>query len=416
MRRKKRKKFNFIKRENRGFMMKQNSMLIYILSLGVFGVITTELGVVGVLPQLAQKFNITISQAGMLVSIFALIVAISGPFLTLLVLGINRKKILAVILFIFMLSNLVYMVTPNYELMLLFRIIPALVHALFFAVALSVAASSVSKEQSTTASAQVFAGVAIGLVLGIPLTSFLAEQFSLEVAFLFGTVVNAIAFVGILLWLPSMPVTQKKTYSQQLNILRKSGVWLNILTVTFVFAAMFSVYSYFAEYLGQVTRIDNRPISLLLMVFGLFGIIGNFLFSKLLQQNVNKTVVYYPVLYAMIYLVANYLGFYPIPMIIIIFLWGITHSGGLIVSQTWLSREAQDVPEFSNSLYLSFSNLGITIGSILGGWFIAEMGTSQLMWSGILFSLLAYLTVVIKIKIFDSEPNRKTEGQDACSY
>lgn len=85
-----------------------------------------------------------------------------------------------------------------------------------------------------------------------------------------------------------------------------------------------------------------------------------------------------------------------------VFIWGIVHSGGLIVSQTWLTTEAKEAPEFGNSLFVSFSNLGITLGASIGGWFISHLGIHQLIWSGIMFALLAFLLIMIKINIFSS--------------
>lgn len=109
-----------------------NPFLIMILALGVFGIITTEMGMIGVLPQVTQKFQITAAQAGWLVSLFAFIVAISGPFLTLLVSGMNRKWILVTAVFMFTISNLVYAYTTSFDIMLVFRILPAIFHPVFF--------------------------------------------------------------------------------------------------------------------------------------------------------------------------------------------------------------------------------------------------------------------------------------------
>ncbi|WP_440962176.1 MFS transporter [Paenibacillus nitricinens] len=380
-------------------MKKINPLLIIILALGVFGIITTEMGIIGVLPQITQKFNISTSQTGWLVSIFALVVAISGPFLTLLASGINRKVILLTAVLIFAISNVVYAYTTMFEVMLIFRIIPAIFHPVFFSVALVTAAQLVPPEKSTKAVTKVFAGITIGFAFGVPLTSYLADKISLEVAFLFGAVVSVIAFLGILAWLPSMPVKEKMSYGKQLGILRKPLLWLNIVTVIFIFAAMFSVYSYFAEYLGQVTHMNGSWISIMLMVFGIVMIFGNFLFGGLLHKSIPKTVIMFPLLYAVTYLFVYYLGSYFIPMVIIIIIWGAVHSGGLIVSQAWLTTEAKEAPEFGNSLFISFSNLGITIGTTIGGWFISHSGIHQLIWVGIVFSLLAFLTIIIKIKI-----------------
>ncbi|MGG0797008.1 MFS transporter [Brevibacillus laterosporus] len=368
-------------------MKKLNPLLIMMLALGVFGIITTEMGIVGVLPQITQRFNITTSQAGVLVSIFALVVAISGPFLTLLASGINRKVILLTAVLMFMISNIVYAYTTSFEMMLAFRILPAIFHPIFFSVALVTAAKLVPLEKSGHAITKVFAGITVGFAFGIPLTSFLAEQLSLEASFLFGAIVSAIAFAGILFWLPSMPVKEKMSYGKQVSILRKPGLWLNIATVICIFAAMFTVYSYFAEYLGQVADMNGSC---------------NFLFGSSLQKNMTKTVISFPLLYIAIYVLAYYFGTYFIPMAAIVFFWGIIHSGGLIVSQTWLMTEAKESPEFGNSLFVSFSNLGITLGTSIGGWFISQLGIHQLIWSGITFALLAFFLIIIKIKILSS--------------
>ncbi|WP_028543693.1 MFS transporter [Paenibacillus taiwanensis] len=379
-------------------MKKVNSLLILILALGVFGIITTEMGIIGVLPQVTQKFNISASQAGWLVSIFALVVAISGPFLTLLTSGINRKVILLTAVLLFAISNIVYAYTTTFEVMLAFRIIPAIFHPVFFSVALVTAAKLVPSEKSGKAVTKVFAGITVGFAFGVPLTSYLAEKLSLEAAFLFGALVSLIAFVGILMWLPSMPVKEKMSYGKQVGILRKPQLWLNIVTVIFIFAAMFSVYSYFAEYLGQVTQMNGSWISMMLMAFGVIMIVGNFIFGELLHKSMTKTVILFPLLYAAVYLLAYYGGTYFIPMVVIVFVWGAVHSGGLVVSQAWLTTETKEAPEFGNSLFVSFSNLGITIGTSIGGWFISHLGMHQLIWSGIMFALLAFLFILLKIK------------------
>ncbi|UPK43906.1 MFS transporter [Paenibacillus pabuli] len=386
-----------------------NPLLIIILALGVFAIITTEIGIIGVLPLITQKFNITAAQAGWLVSIFALVVAVSGPFLTLLVSGINRKVILLTAVLLFAISNVVYAYTTRFDMMFIFRIIPAIFHPVFFSVALVTGAKLVPPEKSSQAVAKVFTGVTAGFAFGVPLTSYLAENFSLEAAFWFGAVVSIVAFIGIWIWLPSMPVQEKMSYGKQIGILRKPALWLNISTVILIFAAMFSVYSYFAEYLGQVTRMGGSWISVMLLAFGVIMIAGNLVFGQLLHRNIPRTVLLFPVLYMAAYLLVFYAGSYFIPMMIMVFVWGAIHSGGLIVSQTWLTTESQEAPEFGNSLFVSFSNLGITLGTSIGGWFIAQLGIHQVIWSGIIFGLLALVSIVVKIKFFTSRSRSSIE-------
>lgn len=390
-------------------MTTKNPLLILMLALGVFSIITTEMGIVGVLPQITQKFHVTAAEAGFLVSIFALVVAISGPFLTLFASGINRKVILLTAVLLFAISNLAYAYTTYFEVMLAFRIVPALFHPVFFSVALVTAARLVPPEKSSQAVTQVFAGITVGFAFGVPLTSYLAEKISLEAAFLFSAVVSLIAFAGIFAWLPSMPVSEKMTYGKQLRILRNPRLWLQIASVVFIFAAMFSVYSYFAEYLGQITQMSGSWISFMLMAFGLIMILGNFLFGGLLLKSKKKTVFAYPLLYIAVYVLVYFAGPSFLWMSAAVFLWGIVHSGGLVVSQAWLMTEAQDAPEFGNSLFVSFSNLGITLGSALGGWFISEWGVHQLIWSGVLFAGLAFLMILLRIKGFTAANQKDTQ-------
>ncbi|MDX7985861.1 MFS transporter [Xenorhabdus sp. 12] len=385
-------------------MLNKNSMLLLVLSIAVFGVITTEVAVIGLLPQLESQLHVTPTQVGFLVSIYAIVVAITGPFITLMLSGYNKKHILLIILCIFVISNLIYATTNNFNLMLFFRILPALMHAVFFAVALVVAANSVSKEKSPGAVAKVFAGVAVGLVLGVPLSSFIAENISLSSAFYFGAGICTVAFIGVLFFVPSSPSAEKVIFSSQLAVLRKGKLWLTIFTVTLVFSAMFSNFSYITDYLSKITHLHNNLISTILIIFGISGFLGNFVFSYFLQKNVIKTTHLYPLLLILLYVLVWYLGFSPIAMFVLIIFWGALHSAGLVISQTWLMREASEAPEFANSLYISFSNLGITIGAMVGGWVVSYLGVHTIVLSSIAFSLMAFLSIYIKNKIDNRTP------------
>ncbi|WP_350305955.1 MFS transporter [Photorhabdus viridis] len=391
-------------------MQNKSSMLLLTLSVAVFGVITTEVAVIGLLPQLESQLHVTPTQVGFLVSIYAIIVAVTGPFITLMLSGCNKKYILLTILLIFIISNLIYATTNVFNLMLFFRVLPALVHAVFFAVALVVAANSVPKEKSTGAVAKVFAGVAVGMVLGVPMSSLIAEHLSLSAAFYFGAMSCALAFIGILFFVPSIPATKKVIFSSQLKVLRKGKLWLTISTVTLIFSAMFSNFSYMADYLSKITHLDNNFISAILFLFGVCGFVGNFIFSSFLQKNVVKTTYVYPILLILLYIFIWYLGFSPVAMFVLTIFWGALHSAGLVISQTWLMREANEAPEFANSLYISFSNLGITIGAMVGGWFVSQLGVHTVVLSSIVFTFMAFLSIYIKNKV-DNSDEEITEGQ-----
>ncbi|MFI5746587.1 MFS transporter [Streptomyces sp. NPDC051644] len=377
--------------------MRKTSFTVLVLALGVFGIITTEMGMVGVLPQVSAELGVTPSAAGWLVGVFALVIAVSGPFTTLLASGVDRKKVLAAAIAVFAVSNAVYALTTQYEVMLAFRVVPALFHPVFFAVALATAARLVPAGDATRATTTVFGGVTVGFAFGVPLTSYLAEHASLASAFWFGALVNLIAFLGILRFVPSTPVGQRVSYGAQLSILKRSRMWLTIASVVLVFAAMFSVYGYFAEYLGQVTHMDGTWVSAMLMAFGMVMILGNFAFGGLLRRDPTRTVVAYPILCLLVYVLLYAVGPMFAPMVLAVLVWGAVHSGGLIVSQSWLGREAVDAPEFGNSLFISFSNLGITVGTAVGGWIMAEYGARQLAWAGSGFAVAALIAIALRL-------------------
>ncbi|MGX9568140.1 MFS transporter [Pseudomonas viciae] len=206
--------------------------------------------------------------------------------------------------------------------------------------------------------------------------------------------------MGILLLMPSIPTQKKMSIKSQLKILKQGSVWLSLSTVVFVFATMFSGYSFIAEYLEGVTHMNGTWVSAMLMAFGIFGFFGNFLFSAWLQKNAIRTRIIYPLLYIGIYVLVYLLGGSFSAMVLLTLLWGLLHSAGLVISQSWLMRDASEAPEFANSLYISFSNLGITLGASLAGWVIASLGTHNLVWSSVIFAALALLSIVAKLSLY----------------
>ena len=150
---------------------KHNHLLMFILTLGVFGILNTEMGVVGIIPIIAETFGVTVPDAGWTVSLFALIIAFSAPVVPLLFSRVNRKTVMVLALSVFVISNLVSVFTTNFTVLLITRAIPAFFHPLYVSIAFSTAASSVSREDAPKAVSKIFAGVSAGMVLGVPVTS-----------------------------------------------------------------------------------------------------------------------------------------------------------------------------------------------------------------------------------------------------
>jgi MFS transporter, DHA1 family, inner membrane transport protein len=378
------------------FLTNRNNLLIFILTIGVFGILNTEMGVIGILPDIAEHFHVSVSKAGWLVSFFALVVAVSGPTMPLLFSGINRKKVMLLVLGVFVLGNIVSIFTSNFTILLIARMIPAFFHPIYCSLAFSIAASSVRKEEAAKAVSKVFIGVSAGMVVGVPVASFIASAVSLQMALGFFAVVNAIAFIATLLFVPSMPVKERLSSGAQLSVLKKSITWLSIVTVILLNSAVFGVFSYLADYLKTVTNLSSNSISLLLFVYGAANIIGNIVAGKLLTKNANKSVLSYPFVLGAVYILLFFTGQFTVPMAIITSIWGILAGIGGNITQYWIMSAAPEVPDFANGLFLTSANLGTTLGAAVGGFIISDMGTQYVVLVGILSLLLGLVTIILR--------------------
>jgi MFS transporter, DHA1 family, inner membrane transport protein len=377
-------------------LRKHNNLLVLILTIGVFGILNTEMGVIGILPGIAEHFHISVSKAGWLVSLFALVVAVSGPTLPLLFSRINRKKVMLLVLGVFVLGNIVSTFTSNFTILLMARIIPAFFHPIYCSLAFSVAAASVRKEDAPKAVAKVFIGVSAGMVIGVPVASFIASAVSLQMALGFFAVVNAITFIATLLFVPSMPVEGRLSYGAQLSVLKKSITWLSIVTVILLNSAVFGVYSYLADYLKTVTNVSSNLISLMLFIYGGANIIGNIVAGKLLTKNAKKSVLSYPFVLGAVYIILFFTGQFTVPMALITLIWGILAGIGGNITQYWIMSAAPEVPDFANGLFLTSANLGTTFGAAVGGLIISDMGTQYVVLVGFLSLILSLVTILLR--------------------
>ncbi|MBM7653650.1 MFS transporter [Neobacillus cucumis] len=381
-------------------MTKRNNLLIFILTVGVFGILNTEMGVIGILPAIAEHFHVSIAKAGWLVSLFAIVVAVSGPTMPLLFSAINRKKVMLLVLGVFVLGNIVSIFTTNFTILLVARIIPAFFHPIYCSMAFTVAAASVSKEEAPKAVSKVFIGVSAGMVVGVPIASFIESVTSLQMAMVFFAIVNAFCFIATLLFVPSMPVEERLSYGTQISVLKKSITWLSIVTVILLNSSVFGVYSYLADYLKTVTNIPTNTISIILFVYGGANIIGNIVAGKILSKNANKFVAVFPFILGIVYILLFLFGQFTLPMAFITLIWGILGGVGGNINQYWLASSAPEAPDFANGLFISSCNVGTTIGAAVGGLFISEMGTQYVVLVGILSLILSLVTIFLRNYIY----------------
>lgn len=385
------------------------ALLVFILTAGVFGIINTEMGVIGILPLIAEHFHVTVPEAGWTVSIFALVVAISAPIMPLLFSGINRKKVMLLALGVFTLSNIISMLTSNFTILLIARALPAFLHPVYVSMAFTVAAGSVSKEKAPKAVAKVFIGVSAGMVLGVPVTSYIASEVSFTMGMMFFTVVNALVFVATLLFVPSMPVKEKLSYGAQLNVLKKKIIWYSIIAVTLINGALFGFFSYMSDYLRTVTEVSYSVISILLLIYGLANIIGNVIAGKQLATNPIRSMIFIPFALFTFYICIFILGEWLAAMTVIILILGILAGYGQNTMQYMITEAAPEAPDFANGLFLLSANLGTTVGAAACGAFITFFDTRYSVIGSLLFLAVSIVFVALRILILKTADNISAE-------
>ena len=364
-----------------------------ILAAGVFGILNTEMGFIGILPYIAENYQVTVVQAGWLISLFALGVAVAGPTMPLLLSRFNRKHLMVFILGLFTLCNVIAVFAESFYLLLAVRVLPAFFHPVYCSMAFTVAAALAKPGEEPKAVAKINAGVAAGMVAGVPISNFLAEQFSLSASMAFFALAT-FAVLLLTIWLvPSLPVQKAMSYGSQLAVLRKPMLWASIMAVIFLNGSIFGVFNYLTEYLGVVSGVAPTLISILLFVYGLCNIGGSMLAGNLLTVRPLLVVKVFPLAVAVIYVTLLGGGnAWPL-MGLMVVLWGILGGINANINQYWIASAAPEAPDFANGLFLTAANMGCVLGTTVSGHFIDALGTEYVVLGGLLFCLLAALTV-----------------------
>lgn len=382
--------------------MKNENIIIYIMMLGTFGVLSTEMGVVGILPQIAEYFNVNITQAGLFVSLFALTIAICGIFMPLVFSKFDRKKSFILVLAIFTIFSTIGAFVTDFNIALICRIIPAIFHPIYCGLALTVAAEIVEPEKAQDAVSKVIMGVSAGMIVGVPITTFVATNFGYQYAMMWFSIVTLIALIATIIFFPSLP-GKEQSYGGQVSV-AKTGIFIiSTLGVIFLNAGMYTSYSYISEFLNAITNIFGSELSIVLFIYGIASIAGNWIGAKLLNSNTNKTVLSFPIIFSILLLGVFTFGFMKIPTIILIAVWGLLAGIGNDIAQYWMVSAAPQAPEFANGIFLSMGNVGVTIGTTIAGAVVLSMGVQYVMLAAIAVLILDLILLFIRTNRYTTE-------------
>ncbi|MFY0254094.1 MFS transporter [Chitinophaga sp. 30R24] len=371
--------------------------LAYASCLGVIGILTTEFGVIGILPQIAVHYHISINRAGLLLSAFAFVVAIAGPFMSLLASGYDRKKVMLTSLSLFLITGVVSAVSPPFWLLVAVRVLPALLHSVYYAAAIAAVIRIAPKKDQHKMMAIALSGISIATVSTIPLATYLASVFTWQYSFVLQALISALALISIYAVMPPMPVTGKVTFGHQLGILRKPSVWLSLMMTFFMFSAEFALYSYFADYMVQIKAMSPQGISYLMFLFGVTGLLGTWIAGKTLSKHVAwSNIAFLAGCNILVPLGLYFTGHTSLATTAWVALWGILYAPGFLIATSSISAAAHEALEFANGLTASFANFGITAGTMIGGWVIVHQGIGQIPWVAISFGVIAILLVFVR--------------------
>lgn len=349
------------------------SILIAILTLGVFGIINTEMGVVGIIPQIAERFDVTVSTAGLCVSVFALVVSVAAPVLPLLFSGINRRTMMLAALILFVASNILSMVTDSFAVLLTARALPAFLHPVYVAMAFTLAAAA-TKDEPSRGIARVFVGVSAGMVLGVPMTTFVTTHWSYEAAMGIFAVINTVVLVATFFLVPDMPAKQHNP-GHQLRVLKKPSLWLGVTAFTCINGAMFGFFSFMSEFLHKVSAFSFDAVSSVLLAYGIANIGGNMLAGRVFGHYKKFFTQASPAVMLMLYVLLYLFSASSIATAALVVLLGICAGFINISGQYMISSAAREAPDFSNGLFLTAANFGTAMGTMLCGIFISLQGT-----------------------------------------
>lgn len=370
------------------------------LAIGAFAIGTTEFSPMGFLPQIAENLNISIPTAGMLITAYALGVMIGAPIMTLWFGHFPRRKALILAMGIFTIGNILAAIAPNYWGLMVARMITSLNHGVFFGIGSIVATSVVPKDKQASAVAMMFMGLTIANIGGVPLATWVGQNIGWRMSF------AAIAILGVItmlfLWkaLPEGIVGQRPNVKAELKVLTRMPVVLALLTTVMSAGAMFTLYTYIAPSLQNITHASPTFITLMLVLIGIGFSIGNHLGGKFADLSLTKTLTTFLVLLMVMMLLFPILAKTQIGAALALLVWGAAAFAVVPPLQMRVMSVAHEAPGLASSVNIGAFNLGNAVGAAAGGA-VLSMGMSYAAVSitGSLLTALGLVLVLIQMKM-----------------
>ncbi|HDY98113.1 MAG TPA: MFS transporter [Pseudomonas sabulinigri] len=366
------------------------------LTLSAFAIGTTEFVIVGLLPTIAADLGVSLPSAGLLISLYALGVAIGAPLLTAMTGKVPRKALLLGLMVLFTAGNLLAWQAPSYESLIIARVITGLAHGVFFSIGSTIATSLVSKEKAASAIAIMFTGLTVALVTGVPLGTFIGQHFGWRETFLAVSALGVIAFIGSLLYVPkNIQHNKPASVLQQLQVLKQPRLLLVYAMTAIGYGGSFTAFTFLAPILQEIAGFSAASVSLVLLVYGVSVAFGNIWGGKLADKRgpISALKIIFLLLAAVLFML-TFTAHNPWLALLTVLLWGAVAFGNVPGLQVYVVRQAEHhtphAVDVASGLNIAAFNLGIAGGAWGGGLIVENLGLIHTAWIGALVVLVAY--------------------------
>lgn len=341
------------------------------LAVAAFAIGTTEFVIMGLLPEVATDLKVSIPSAGMLVSGYALGVALGAPLLAALTAKMERKHALLLLMGLFILGNALCAIAPNYNVLMVARVVAAFCHGSFFGIGAVVAAHLVPANQRARAIALMFAGLTLANVLGVPFGTFLGQWAGWRSTFWAVTALGVIAALGVVRFVPSLPDLKAPDMRRELRVLREPQALIALGMTVLGFGGVFTVFTYIAPILQEQSHVSPHWTGAVLVLFGLGTTIGNMLGGRLADWKLMPSLMGILVVLTVLLVAFAWTMHSTVASIVTVFLWGIAAFATIAPLQSRVVHVAGDAPNLASTLNIAAFNLGNAGGAWLGGAVLA---------------------------------------------
>jgi MFS transporter, DHA1 family, inner membrane transport protein len=373
------------------------------LAVSAFGIGTSEFIIMGLLPDLAHSFQVSIPKTGILVSGYALSVTLGSPLVALALSHMDRKRALLILMGMFVAGNALCALAPTFLLLLFARILTALCHGAFFGIGSIVAFHLVPRSERAQAITLMFSGLTLANVLGVPAGTALGQAFGWRFAFWALVPIGLVAGLGLFRLVPHQPA-EKLHLKHEFRAALRPQVQLVLALSTLSSISLFCVFTYVAPILEQVTHLSPAAVTRVLVVFGVGITVGNLLGGRLADWKQMPVLLTGFVLLIAIFLIMPFVELTVAPAVIMIFVWGCVHFATGSPLQARIVDQAKGAPNLASTLNQGAFNLGNAIGASLGGIMLTEgIGYRYLSWGSAAVASVALLVALIALRVEQNE-------------